>query len=112
MLVAGLVIPHAVHGADDWLPTAPEDLSLKDNPKQLGGDAMVLYREVNVNAKDSTVNNYIRIKVFTAAGVKQEADIEFPTTRTKNPFRRSGGARFMGTAASWNSTARPLTKKS
>ncbi|MBZ5503218.1 MAG: DUF3857 and transglutaminase domain-containing protein [Acidobacteriia bacterium] len=90
------MIPHAVHGADDWLPTAPEDLSLKDNPKQLGGDAMVLYREVNVNAKDSTVNNYIRIKVFTAAGVKQEADIEIPYDKNEESIQAVRGRTIHG----------------
>jgi Domain of Unknown Function with PDB structure (DUF3857) len=62
--------------ADDWLPIAPEDLAMKDNPKQPGTDAMILYREVTVDAKPSTVDTYYRIKVFTTAGVKSRADVE------------------------------------
>jgi hypothetical protein len=64
--------------ADEWLPVPPEDLTMKDNPKQPGADAMVLYREVRVDAKQSSVNNYLRIKVFTQTGVKDQADIELP----------------------------------
>jgi hypothetical protein len=51
--------------ADEWLPVPPEDLTMKDNLKQPGADAMVLYREVRVDAKQSSVNNYLRIKVFS-----------------------------------------------
>jgi uncharacterized protein DUF3857 len=69
--------PRLVRG-DDWLAIPPEDLALKDNPKQPGADAMVLYREVNVDAKSASVNNYMRIKIFTQAGVKSQADIEIP----------------------------------
>ena len=64
--------------ADDWLPVDPADIAMKDNPKQPGADAMVLYREVSVDAQPSTVDNYLRIKIFTAAGVKQQADVEIP----------------------------------
>ena len=64
--------------ADDWLPVPPEDLALKDNPKQPGADAMILYRDVKVDAKNASVTNYMRVKIFTAAGVKGQADIELP----------------------------------
>ncbi|HEY4710753.1 MAG TPA: DUF3857 domain-containing protein [Candidatus Acidoferrales bacterium] len=69
--------------ADDWLPVLPEDLALKDNPKQPGADAMVFYREVSVDAKPSRVENYLRIKVFTSSGVKKRADIEIPYDRSQ-----------------------------
>ena len=68
-------IPRASR-ADDWLPIDPADLAMKDNPKQPGGDAMILYREVNEDAKLASVLNYKRIKVFTSAGVKSQADVE------------------------------------
>jgi hypothetical protein len=67
--------PHPA-SADDWLPIDPADLAMKDNPKQPGADAMLLYREVTVDAKPSTVDNYMRIKVLTSAGVKQQSDIQ------------------------------------
>ncbi len=69
--------------ADDWLPIAPEDLAMKDNPKQPGLDAMILYREVNEDAKLASVNNYFRIKIFTQAGVKSQADVELPYDKSQ-----------------------------
>ena len=77
--------------ADDWQPISPEDLALKDNPKQPGADAMVLYREVNVEARESTVNNYLRIKVFTQAGVKAQSDIELPYDKAQESIQAVHG---------------------
>jgi hypothetical protein len=62
--------------ADDWLPIPPEDLALKDNPKQPGADAMILYRQVVVDASKASISGdseeeYVRIKVFTQEGTKQ-----------------------------------------
>jgi hypothetical protein len=73
--------------ADDWLPIAPDDLAMKDNPKQPGGDAMMLYREVSVDVKPSTVDDYLRIKVFTSAGVKEQADIEIPYDKSEESIQ-------------------------
>jgi uncharacterized protein DUF3857 len=78
VLLLTLAASTALSAADDWLPVPPEDLAMKDNPNQPGADAMVLYREVDEDAKTATVNNYIRIKIFTQGGVKSEADIELP----------------------------------
>jgi Domain of Unknown Function with PDB structure (DUF3857) len=72
---------------DAWLPVSPDDLALKDNPKQPGADAMILYREVDVDAKDSTVNNYMRIKIFTAKGVSDQADIEIPYDKSQESIQ-------------------------
>jgi len=68
--------------ADDWLPVPPEDLAMKDNPKQPGADAMILYRNNLVNAKNvgydgDSDEEYIRIKIFTDAG-KKYGDVEIP----------------------------------
>src|SRR5579864_9464484 len=68
--------------ADDWLPVPPEDLAMKDNPKQPGADAMILYRNDVVDAKNANYSGdseeeYIRYKIFTQAGTKY-ADIEIP----------------------------------
>jgi Domain of Unknown Function with PDB structure (DUF3857) len=65
-----------------WLPVSPADLALKDNPKQPGANAMILYREVVVNAAHvhvggDTVEEYMRIKVFTQEGTK-EGHVEIP----------------------------------
>ena len=68
--------------ADDWLPISPADLALKDNPASPGADAMILYRESTVSAKNADLDGdsdeeYMRIKIFTQAGV-QKGDIEIP----------------------------------
>lgn len=78
--------------ATDWQPIAPEDLALKDNPKQPGADAMILYRQVVVDASKATVGGdsveeYVRIKVFTQEGTKEgHVNIEFVKDRQTVPF--------------------------
>lgn len=68
---------------EGWLPVAPEDLALKDNPKQPGADAMILYRELiddasKASATGDTVEEYVRIKIFTQAGTKYgHVEIQF-----------------------------------
>jgi hypothetical protein len=62
--------------AEDWLPIDPQDLAMKDNPKQPGADAMILYREVKVdvskvNISGDAEHEYVRIKIFTQEGTKQ-----------------------------------------
>lgn len=59
-----------------WLPVSPDDLALKDNPKEPGADAMILYRESLVDARTAntsgdSIQEYVRIKIFTQAGTKQ-----------------------------------------
>lgn len=80
-----------VSAADDWLPIAPEDLSMKDNPKQPGLDAMILYREVNEDAKLASVSNYKRIKIFTTAGVKSQADVEIDYNKAQETVQNIRG---------------------
>ena len=77
-----VAVPRAMRAAEEWQPIAPEDLALKDNPKDPGADAMILYRESIVSAKDlhrvgDSVEEYVRIKIFTAAG-KDKANVEIP----------------------------------
>jgi transglutaminase-like putative cysteine protease len=78
-LTAGALPAVATTG---WLPISPEDLALKDNPKQPGANAMILYREDVVNASlvhsgGDTVEEYMRIKIFTQEGTK-EGHVEIP----------------------------------
>ena len=70
-LLAFLAFPHQARATVTvgWLPVPPEDLALKDNPKQPGADAMILYRENVVDARKATstgdtVEEYVRIKIF------------------------------------------------
>jgi hypothetical protein len=76
-----VALPRTSH-ADDWLPVPPEDLAMKDNPKQPGADAMILYREVKVDVSKANVsgdaeNEYVRIKIFTQEGTKR-GHVEVP----------------------------------
>lgn len=87
LLVAVLSSPPSSK-AIDWQPISQEDLALKDNPKQPGADAMILYREVVIDASKAATDgeseeDYVRIKVFTQAGVS-EGHITIPY------FRESG----------------------
>jgi Domain of Unknown Function with PDB structure (DUF3857) len=80
--VAVLIPVAKATGTVGWLPVPPEDLALKDNPKQPGADAMILYREDVVNAAHvtvggDTVEEYLRIKIFTQEGTK-EGHVEIP----------------------------------
>jgi len=76
--VSGLRISQA---SEDWLPVPPDDLALKDNPSQPGAHAMILYRQSHIDARRAAIDGdsdeeYIRIKVFTEEGVKQETNVE------------------------------------
>lgn len=52
MLLAMLGL-QASRAGDDWLPIPPADLTLKDNPASPGAHAMILYRESDVDSKES-----------------------------------------------------------
>jgi hypothetical protein len=88
-IIAGLLgfaCWHAARAGDDWIPVPPEDLALKDNPASPGADAMILYRESVVNATESSVAEYVRIKVFTQKGV-EEGDLEIPFQTGQSDIR-------------------------
>jgi len=66
---------HLLFAGDAWLPIAPEDLALTDNPASPGADAMILYREDTLDAsqvvnRGDTDSEYVRTKIFTQAGTK------------------------------------------
>jgi hypothetical protein len=74
VLLALAALPGQAAAVENWLPIPPEDLALKDNPKQPGADAMILYRDVVIDASKAgtdgeSAEEYVRIKVFTQAGV-------------------------------------------
>ena len=82
IFLLGLLGFAAPASATDWQPISPQDLALKDNPKEPGADAMILYREDVIDASKATVGGdsveeYIRIKVFTQEGTKQ-GHVEIP----------------------------------
>jgi len=74
--------PRPSFAGDDWLPVPPADLALKDNPASPGANAMILYRSSDMNSPESSVREYVRIKIFTQEGTK-EANVELPFNRQK-----------------------------
>jgi hypothetical protein len=80
VLCGAAIAPRTSSAGDDWLPIAPADLALKDNPAQPGAHAMILYRSSDMDSKESSVREYVRIKIFTQEGAK-EADVELPFNR-------------------------------
>jgi hypothetical protein len=80
LLCAVASAPRPSSAGDDWLPVPPADLALKDNPASPGAHAMILYRESDMDSKESSVREYVRIKIFTQEGTR-EADIELPFNR-------------------------------
>src|SRR5271154_7552023 len=80
LLGAAAIAPRPSSAGDDWLPIPPEDLALKDNPASPGAHAMILYRSSDMDSKESSVREYVRIKIFTQEGTK-EGDIELPFNR-------------------------------
>src|SRR5271168_4734164 len=75
-------VPRPSSAGDDWLPIPPGDLALKDNPAEPGANAMILYRSSDMNSPESSVREYVRIKIFTQEGTK-EANVELPFNRQK-----------------------------
>jgi hypothetical protein len=74
--------PRLSSAGDDWLPIPPADLALKDNPASSGAHAMILYRSSDMDSKESSVREYIRIKIFTQEGTN-EANVEIPFNRQR-----------------------------
>jgi Domain of Unknown Function with PDB structure (DUF3857) len=77
LLGAAAIAPRSSSAGDDWLPITPADLALKDNPAQPGAHAMILYRSSDMDSKESSVREYVRVKIFTQEGTN-EADVEIP----------------------------------
>jgi Domain of Unknown Function with PDB structure (DUF3857) len=73
-------------GAGDWLPIPPADLALQDNPASPGAHAMILYRGSDMDSQESSVLEYIRIKIFTQEGTK-EGDIEIPFLKQQSDIK-------------------------
>lgn len=86
VLLLSIAFPRPAR-AIDWQPISPDDLALKDNPKQPGADAMILYLENVIDAKSASDNGdsdeeYIRIKIFTQAGTKW-GSVQIPYIRNQ-----------------------------
>jgi Domain of Unknown Function with PDB structure (DUF3857) len=77
LLLGAAIATRTSSAGDDWLPITPADLALKDNPSQPGAHAMILYRSSDMDSKESSVREYVRVKIFTQEGAN-EADVEIP----------------------------------
>src|SRR5271170_2533261 len=82
LLGAAAIAPRPSSAGDDWLPIPPADLALKDNPAEPGANAMILYRSSDMDSLESSVREYVRIKIFTQEGTK-EANVELPFNSKK-----------------------------
>jgi Domain of Unknown Function with PDB structure (DUF3857) len=71
---------------DDWLPVPAADLALKDNAASPGANAMILYRESDMDSEESSVLEYVRIKIFTQEGTKQ-GDVEIPFLKQQTDIK-------------------------
>jgi hypothetical protein len=77
LLFALLLAAPFAFGGDDFKPIAPDELAMKDNPKQPGAHAMILdWTDTEDDANENS-QHYFRIKIFTEEG-KKFADIEIP----------------------------------
>ena len=77
LLCGAAIAPRPSSAGDDWLPITAADLALKDNPASPGAHAMILYRSSDMDSKESSVREYVRVKIFTQEGAN-EADVELP----------------------------------
>lgn len=75
LLVA--ITPLRALALDDFKPVAPDELSMKDNPKQPGAHAMILELTDSEDDTEGTSFVYERVKIFTDEG-KKYGDIEIP----------------------------------
>jgi Domain of Unknown Function with PDB structure (DUF3857) len=78
--------------ADDWLPIPPADLALKDNPAQPGAHAMILYRRSHIDARqvhnqEDFDEEYMRIKIFTAEGAKEQGRVRIYFSKEDSDIR-------------------------
>jgi hypothetical protein len=69
--------PLFAFGFDDFKPVAPEELAMKDNPKQPGAHAMILEVTDSEDDNQASAEHYKRLKIFSEEG-KKYADIEIP----------------------------------
>jgi Domain of Unknown Function with PDB structure (DUF3857) len=107
LLCAIAIVPRRSSAGDDWLPIPPADLALKDNPASPGAHAMILYRESAVNEKytstdGASVNEYLRIKIFTQEGTDQ-ANVEIPFFKDSSDIQgvRASTSRPDGTSVNF-----------
>lgn len=98
LLLAGiLVVFHSLlSAASVWRPITPEDLAARPPADEPTANGLTLLREIAVDSKvpdedygimGTDFEYYIRVKVFTAAGVEKLNKTEIPFAR-ENPPRR------------------------
>jgi len=114
LLCAIAIVPRRSSAGDDWLPIPPADLALKDNPANPGAHAMILYRESAVNEKytstdGASVNEYLRIKIFTQEGTDQ-ANVEIPFFKDSSDIQGVRASTIRPDGTSVNFEGKPCEK--
>jgi hypothetical protein len=114
LVVAALALVRTSHAGDEWLPITPADLALKDNPANPGADAMILYRQSDVDESTvrmdgAMVNEYLRIKIFTQAGTRH-ANIEVPFRKEWSDIRDVRGRTIHSDGKIINFEGKPFEK--
>ncbi|HUZ03813.1 MAG TPA: DUF3857 domain-containing protein, partial [Acidobacteriaceae bacterium] len=81
LFFVSILIPQAAQAATDWMPSTPEELSMKAEPAAPGAVAIILYLEEASDNKNSnnTEEIYKRIKILTEAGKEYgNISIDYP----------------------------------
>ena len=104
-----LLISPASRAADEWLPIDPADLALKDNPASPGSHAMILYRDEHTDSMQSSVIEYIRIKIFTEEG-KKYGDVEIPFVKGQSDVKDVRGRTIRPDGSIVNFEGKPFEK--
>jgi Domain of Unknown Function with PDB structure (DUF3857)/Transglutaminase-like superfamily len=71
LIAAASLCAIAAAHADDWLPIAPEELQLADEPAAPKASAIYLYRQVDRSDRGNWERVYVRIKILTDEGRSQ-----------------------------------------
>lgn len=114
VVAAALALVHASFAGDEWQPITPADLALKDNPASPGANAMILYRQSDVNEKyvysdGSAIYEYRRIKIFTKQGV-ESANVEIPFFKDVSDIKDLKGRTIHSDGTIINFEGKPFEK--
>jgi hypothetical protein len=75
-----LISPAPSRSEDQWKPVTADDLRMKEPTVEKDADAEILFKEVYLEIGKSKVvrSTYIRMKLFTERGVKNQGTVELP----------------------------------
>lgn len=88
LLAGAFVICNLLAAASAWRPITPEDLAARPPEAEPAANGLILLREISVDSRDrngTEFEYYLRIKVFTPAGVENLNKTEIPFAREDPP---------------------------